>query len=167
MSGVFCLDSLVESIMIKILVSSCLLGEPVRYDGKSKPVSHQILQKWQSLGCVVSFCPEVAGGLPTPRPAAEINRDGIVLTADSMDVTEAFKLGAQKALSLCVTNNIKFALLKEGSPSCGRNEIYDGLHQGKKISGMGLTAELLEKNGIKVFSEFQIETMALVINKNE
>lgn len=150
---------------MRILVSSCLLGEPVRYDGKSKPVSHQILQKWQSQDRIISFCPEVAGGLPIPRPAAEISHDGKVLTANSIDVTEAFDLGAQKALSLCLKNNVKFALLKEGSPSCGRNEIYDGSHQGNKISGMGLTAQLLEKNDIKVFSEFQIEVLALLINK--
>ena len=152
--------------MFKVLVSSCLLGEPVRYDGKSKPVSHQILHQWQSQGLIVSFCPEVAGGLPTPRPAAEISHEGRVLTAHAIDVTDAFLLGAQKALSLCLKNNIKFALLKEGSPSCGRNEIYDGSHQNKKISGMGLTAELLEKNGIKVFSEFQIEVLDLIINKS-
>jgi len=151
---------------MKILVSSCLLGEPVRYDGKSKPVSHQILHQWQSQGRIISFCPEVAGGLSTPRAAAEISQKGRVLTANAIDVTDAFLLGAQKTLSLCLKNNVKFALLKEGSPSCGRNEIYDGSHQGNKISGMGLTAKLLEENGIKVFSEFQIEAMALLINKS-
>lgn len=152
--------------MFKVLVSSCLLGEPVRYDGKSKGISHQILDKWQSQGRIISFCPEVAGGLPTPRPAAEISHSGRVLTIDSIDVTDAFLLGAQKALSLCLKNKIKFAILKEGSPSCGRNEIYDGSHQNRKISGMGLTAELLERNGIKVFSEFQIEVMDLIVNKS-
>jgi len=151
---------------MKILVSSCLLGEPVRYDGQSKPVSHKVLQKWQSLDLIISFCPEVAGGLPIPRSAAEINNKRKVVTANNQDVTEAFILGAQKALSLCLRNNIKFALLKEASPSCGRNEIYDGSHQNTKISGMGLTAELLEKNGIKVFSELQIETMDFLINKS-
>jgi len=152
--------------MIKILVSSCLLGEPVRYDGNSKPIYHQILEKWKSEGRVISFCPEVAGGLPTPRAAAEIVKGGKILTAESIDVTKEFILGAKKALALCLKNNVKFVLLKEGSPSCGRNEIYDGSHQGNKISGMGLTAELLEKNGITVFSEFQIEEMDLIMSKS-
>ncbi|SFD29100.1 DUF523 domain-containing protein [Pseudoalteromonas denitrificans] len=149
--------------MNKILVSSCLLGEPVRYDGSSKPLLHKLLTLWQQQGRIISFCPEVAGGLPIPRDAAEIVSDGSVLTVSGDDVTKEFELGAKKALSICTKNQIKFALLKEGSPSCGRNEIYDGSHQGVKVSGLGLTAKLLEENGIRVFSENQIESLYLKV----
>ena len=150
--------------MKKILVSSCLLGEPVRYDGKSKPLLHKLLELWLQQGRIISFCPEVAGGLPTPRAAAEINSDGRVLNAAALDVTEQFNLGAQQALLRCVHNQISFALLKEGSPSCGRNRIYDGSHRGIKIAGMGVTAKLLEQNGIRVFSEDQIDELHLLID---
>jgi uncharacterized protein YbbK (DUF523 family) len=74
-------------------------------------------------------------------------------------VTQEFQLGAKQALRLCQQYNIRFALLKESSPSCGRNTIYDGSHSGIKVVGMGLTASLLEKNGIKVFSEQQMPAL--------
>ncbi len=151
--------------MEKILVSSCLLGEKVRYDGNGKQLINNELAKWIAQGRVVSFCPEVAGGLPIPRDAAEIARNGKVLTASLEDVTPQFQLGAKKALLTCVEHNIKFALLKEGSPSCGRNFIYNGLHQNIKIKGMGLTAQLLEQNGIQVFSEEQINSLKISLEQ--
>lgn len=141
--------------MHKILVSSCLLGQPVRYDGQSKGLKNDILTLWLQEKRVVAFCPEVAGGLPTPRPPAEINTEKVI-TVKGKDVTSEFQLGAQKALALCKAQQIKFALLKESSPSCGRNNIYDGSHSGVKVSGMGLTAGKLVKAGIQVFSEDQL-----------
>jgi uncharacterized protein YbbK (DUF523 family) len=141
--------------MHKVLVSSCLLGQPVRYDGQSKGLTSDILIQWLQEKRVVAFCPEVAGGLPTPRPPAEINV-AKVITAKGEDVTREFQLGAEKALALCKTQQIKFALLKESSPSCGRNTIYDGSHKGVKVPGMGLTAEQLVKAGVQVFSEEQL-----------
>ena len=114
---------------------------------------------WQQQKLIVPFCPEVAGGLPTPRDPAEISNDKVITNIGD-DVTAEFKLGARKALQLCQQHNIRFALLKESSPSCGRNTIYDGSHSGTKVKGMGLTASLLEKNGIQVFSEQQLPALA-------
>ncbi|GMM85297.1 DUF523 domain-containing protein [Pseudoalteromonas sp. MTN2-4] len=141
--------------MHKILVSSCLLGQPVRYDGQSKGLTNDILTRWLQEKRVVAFCPEVTGGLPTPRAPAEINAERVIMTTGE-DVTSEFQLGAQKALALCDAQQIKFALLKESSPSCGRNTIYDGSHNGVKVAGMGLTAKKLVKAGIQVFSEEQL-----------
>ena len=153
--------------MHKVFVSSCLLGQPVRYDGQSKGLKNDILTLWLQEKRVVAFCPEVAGGLPTPRPPAEINAAKVV-TATGEDVTGEFQLGAEQALALCNAQQIKFALLKESSPSCGRNNIYDGSHKGVKVAGMGLTAEKLVKAGIQVFSEEQLPELvsALAIAEN-
>jgi uncharacterized protein YbbK (DUF523 family) len=154
--------------MHKILVSSCLLGQPVRYDGQSKGLASNMLTQWLQEKRVVAFCPEVAGGLPTPRPPAEINLEKVIAVTGE-DVTDEFQLGAEKALALCKSQQIKFALLKESSPSCGRNTIYDGSHRGVKVAGMGLTAEKLVKAGIQVFSEEQLpELMAAlaIVEKN-
>lgn len=144
--------------MHKILVSSCLLGAPVRYDGSGQQLLHPQLIAWQQEERIVAFCPEIAGGLSTPRDPAEIV-NGKVITNTGDDVTPEFQLGAKQALRLCQQYNIRFALLKESSPSCGRNTIYDGSHSGIKVVGMGLTASLLEKNGIKVFSEQQMPAL--------
>ncbi|MCQ8880129.1 DUF523 domain-containing protein [Pseudoalteromonas shioyasakiensis] len=144
--------------MEKILVSSCLLGTPVRYDGSGQKLVHPQITTWQSQGVIIPLCPEVAGGLSTPRAPAEIIHDKVVTNAGE-DVTVAFKLGAQKALQLCLHHNIRFALLKESSPSCGRNSIYDGSHRGIKVTGMGVTAALLANNDIKVFSEQQMPAL--------
>ncbi|MEL7478346.1 MAG: DUF523 domain-containing protein [Pseudomonadota bacterium] len=153
--------------MHKILVSSCLLGQPVRYDGQSKGLTSDILTRWLQEKRVVAFCPEVAGGLSTPRSPAEINV-AKVITSTGEDVTIEFQLGAEKALALCKAQQIKFALLKESSPSCGRNNIYDGSHNGVKVPGMGLTAEQLVKAGVQVFSEEQLPELvsALAIADN-
>lgn len=144
--------------MEKILVSSCLLGTPVRYDGTGVQLLHPQIMTWQQQKLIVPFCPEVAGGLPTPRDPAEISNDKVITNIGD-DVTAEFKLGARKALQLCLQHNIRFALLKESSPSCGRNTIYNGSHSGIKVIGMGLTAALLEKNAIQVFSEQQMPAL--------
>ena len=144
--------------MHKILVSSCLLGAPVRYDGCGQQLLHPQLITWQQQGRIVAFCPEIAGGLSTPRDPAEIINGQVITNMDD-DVTTEFKLGARKALQLCQQHNIRFALLKESSPSCGRNTVYDGSHSGIKVIGMGLTASLLENNDIKVFSEQQMPAL--------
>ena len=151
--------------MEKILVSSCLLGAPVRYDGTGQELTHPQITTWQLQGMIVSLCPEVAGGLSTPRAPAEISHDKVITNNDE-DVTVAFKLGAHKALQLCLFHNIRFALLKKSSPSCGRNTIYDGTHSGVKITGMGLTAEILVSNGIQVFSEVQLPALLKALAKD-
>jgi len=152
--------------MKKILVSACFLGEKVRYDGKHKTLSHSIIQKWQSEGRLISVCPEVAGGLPVPRPAAEIsNRNGKVITSQNLDVSVAFQHGADIALKLCNKHDIHYALLKESSPSCGSNTVYDGSFSGQKIPGEGKTTKLLRLHGIEVYSELTIEGLIEAIVK--
>jgi uncharacterized protein YbbK (DUF523 family) len=150
--------------MQKILVSRCLLGHRVRYDGGVHG-PFDLLQRWQAEGRVVALCPEVAGGLPTPRPAAEIPSgqgaqvlDGLlpVLTSDGEDVTAAFVAGAEQALALVRQHGIRLALLKARSPSCGNRENYDGSFNGVKVVGEGVTAAALRRAGVLVFSEEEL-----------
>lgn len=156
--------------MERVLVSSCLLGEPVRYHGGHSRVDDPPLQRWIEEGRVVALCPEAAGGLPTPRPAAEIVRrsDGVrVLTAAGHDVTDAFTRGAEEAVRLCRQHAIRVAILKESSPSCGSRTIYDGTFTGRKIDGAGLTASRLVESGVRVFSEREIDRAAEYLNELE
>ena len=150
--------------MEKILVSACLLGENVRYDGENQLLNNKTLARWHKNGQLISLCPEVAGGLSIPRPPAEINQQsGLVITAFGEDVSRQFYQGAQITLNICKQQKIRFALLKESSPSCGSATIYDGNFSSEKMSGQGVTASLLMKNGIKVFSEKNIETLIAAI----
>lgn len=154
--------------MDKILVSRCLLGHAVRYDGGAHgPIS--LLLQWQAEGRVVALCPELAGGLPTPRPPAEIpgGQGAAVLdgrlpvrTVDGEDVGAAFLAGAQAALALVRQHGIRVAVLKARSPSCGNLENYDGSFSGRRVPGEGVTAALLRRAGVRVFNEEQLEEAA-------
>ena len=146
--------------MQKILVSACLLGEKVRYNGTDKLSSHPAISQWQSEKRIVPLCPEVSGGLPTPRPPAELQPDHRVIAKFGGDVTAQFEKGAAIALKLCQQHHIQFALLKARSPSCGNKEIYDGSFTGKVITGAGVTAALLMEHGINVFNEEEIDGLA-------
>ncbi|MBF8754129.1 DUF523 domain-containing protein [Pseudomonas guariconensis] len=149
----------------KVLVSACLLGQPVRYDGRDS--GHpDLLQRWQAEGRVVPLCPEVAGGLPTPRPPAEIpggqgaavlDGQAQVVTVTGLDVSEAFLAGARQALALVREHGIRVAVLKAGSPSCGNRLTYDGTFSGVKVPGEGVTTALLRREGVQVFSELELE----------
>ncbi len=141
----------------KILISGCLLGQRVRYDAKVKIMQDPLLQKWLEKGILLPTCPEVSAGLPTPRPAAEIKPKGSIETEAGEDVTEAFRDGANKALTLALEHKIKIAILTERSPSCGSNKIYDGSFSRTLIDGQGKTCELLRENGIFVFNQFQLQ----------
>lgn len=141
---------------MKILVSACLLGIPCRYDGKSKPNEKVISLKEKYE--IIPACPECLGGLTTPRPPAEIS-GARVIRCDGKDVTDEYNLGAQKALEIARENDIKIAVLKSKSPSCSNKEIYDGTHTRKLISGKGITARLLIKNGIKVIDEGELDSL--------
>src|SRR5574344_1313266 len=136
--------------MEKILVSACLLGDKVRYDGGSNPVS--FLDELSKHFQIVPFCPEVEGGLSIPREPAEIV-GASVLTKGGKDVTKNYQDGAERALNLCKFFGIRYAILKDGSPACGPRQIHDGKFDGIKIDGLGVTARLLVANGIKVFAE--------------
>lgn len=161
--------------MQKILVSRCLLGHPVRYDGGSfGPLS--LLERWQDEGRIVPLCPEVAGGLPTPRPAAEIAGgqgaevlDGraAVITCDGIDVSQAFLLGAETALRLVREHGIGIAVLKARSPSCGNRENYDGSFSGTRVTGEGVTAAALRRAGVQVFSEEELTAAEAALNQLE
>jgi len=151
----------------KILISACFLGNPVRYDGSSLDVaakagleSQVIIDVWQREGRLISICPEVAGGLSTPRPPAEIQLSesgSCVLTEAGDDVTESFIRGADLAVRLCQQYNVKMAVLTESSPSCGSSNIYNGEFEGLKISGEGVTTAALRQHRIEVFSQFSLE----------
>ena len=153
--------------MESILISSCLIGEPVRYNGVDKRCDAEILLRWRGEGRLVPVCPEVSGGLPVPRPPAEIanamgglkvlQETARVVNAAGQDVTLQFVLGAEAALELARAKGIRIAVLKEGSPSCGTGYTYDGTFSGKKVAQPGVTAALLQQAGIHVFSEAQLE----------
>lgn len=160
--------------MIQVLVSSCLLGKTVRYNASDAPCDKKILSQWQNEGRLIHFCPEFAVGFPIPRPPAEIaGGDGkMVLSGQvkvientGMDVTEKFVEGAKKTCDFAIEMDVKIAILTDGSPSCGSTFVYDGNFTGKQISGKGVTTELLEQNGIRIFNENQIED-ALVLLKS-
>lgn len=149
----------------KILVSGCFLGLNVRYDGGHQLIVNRLFAQWQEQGRLIAHCPEVAGGLSIPRKPAEINqKDNRVITIDGEDVTDAFLSGAEQALLICRQHKIRYALLKESSPSCGSQTVYDGSFKQRKIAGQGITARLLSENGIKVFSENTIEELARLLD---
>ena len=136
--------------MENILVSACLLGVSCRYDGKSKPNENVIALKDRYN--IIPVCPEIMGGLPTPRKASEIQGCQVVM-GDGTNVTKEYRKGAEEVLKLCRLFECKRAVLKEKSPSCGCGKVYDGTFSGKLIDGNGITAKLLMENGIEVFGE--------------
>ncbi|MBW2590656.1 MAG: DUF523 domain-containing protein [Deltaproteobacteria bacterium] len=160
--------------MVRVLVSACLMGERVRYDGKKRLCTSSILKQWKDDGRVVPFCPEVAGNLSVPRLSAEIiagtgievlKESAKVFNINGRDITESFIKGAREALRIVKEMQIKLAVLKDGSPSCGKTSIYDGSFSGSKRPGKGVTTTLLEKNGISVFSESEIQKAATYLDK--
>lgn len=161
--------------MQKILVSRCLLGHRVRYDGGASGPFDQ-LQAWLDEGRVVPLCPEVAGGLPTPRAAAEIpGGQGLqvlegkasVITTEGEDVSAQFLSGAYQALDLVQKHDIRIAVLKANSPSCGNLLTYDGTFSGVKVSGEGVTAALLKRHGVQVFSELELAEAAKALSTQD
>ncbi|MFP3889269.1 DUF523 domain-containing protein [uncultured Ralstonia sp.] len=160
--------------MQRVLVSACLLGQPVRYDGGTVATEGGILACWQMEGRVVPMCPEMAGGLPVPRLPAEIHGDGggaavlrgaaRVVEHHGHDVTEAFVQGAQRALEAAREAGVQVAVLTERSPSCGSTFLYDGSFSSQLQPGEGVTAALLREHGIRVFSQHQLEDAARLLD---
>lgn len=142
---------------MKILVSACLLGVGCRYDGASKPIPklRELLKKHTC----IPVCPEILGGLPTPRVPAERQGGTRVVNKDGEDVTEAFIKGTAEVLRLADLYHCKAALLKEKSPSCGCGMIYDGTFTGTLVEGDGMTAQLLRKKGLDLYGESQIDEL--------
>ena len=139
---------------MKILISNCFLGENCKYNGGNN-YNAELLNVLKNHE-LIPVCPETFGGLKSPRLPAEIVGDK-VLFSDGSDATEAFVKGAEKALEIAKAQGVKVAVLKANSPSCGSGIIYDGTFTGKKVSGYGVAAKLLKENGIKVYSEQDIE----------
>lgn len=136
-----------------ILVSACLLGTLCRYNGLG--VLDEAVRELMGEANLIPVCPEITGGLSTPRVPAERvgNR---VITRTGGDVTEQYRRGAEETLKLARLYGCRLAVLKERSPSCGSGTIYDGTHTGKLTGGDGVTAELLKASGIAVFGESEI-----------
>ncbi|MCP3924716.1 MAG: DUF523 domain-containing protein [Desulfobacterales bacterium] len=148
--------------MKKILVSSCLLSEKVRYNGKIIYLEIPLLRLWKERDIIVPFCPEVEAGLPVPRPPCEIcggnGKDVLqskarVIDKNGDDLTDQFIKGAEMAVKVIKDQDVVAAVLKNGSPSCGSSYIYDGTFEDRKIRGKGVTTTMLEQNNIKVFNE--------------
>lgn len=134
------------------LCSACLLGLCTRYDGKVKRTYPKVLALAKK-EILIPVCPEQLGGQPTPRPSAEI-RDNRVIDTSGKDITDQFVKGAEEALKIALLYNVKEAILKQRSPSCGSGQLK--MLNGDIIEGDGITTELLKKNGIKVISEEEL-----------
>ena len=136
---------------MNILVSSCLLGIPCRYDGQSKPC--EAVRRLAGRHRLIPVCPEVLGGLPTPREPSEIRPDGRVYSRTGQDVSEAYLAGAREALRIARLHGCSLAILKEKSPSCGCGRVYDGSFTHTLTAGDGICTALLRRNGIRVIGE--------------
>lgn len=143
----------------RFVVSACLVGAACRYDGQSQPFepARELIRR----GLALPVCPEQMGGLPTPRVPCEQVRgeDGAIriMDADGEDRTEAFERGAREALDLLRLYGAQAALLKAHSPSCGCGMIYDGTFSGARVPGNGLFAQLLQDEGLEVFTEVDMD----------
>ncbi len=137
-----------------LIISACLMGERCRYDGKSHPLDNiDVLKERFHL---IPICPEVMGGLSTPRLPCEI-QCGRVIRSDGADMTKPYQKGAEASLAIAQKKHCKKALLKEKSPSCGKNFRYDGSFSAKLTEGSGITTELFLQNGITVWNETEID----------
>ncbi len=159
----------------KILISSCLLGNAVRYDATDLKQDDKQLAKWFKEDRLVAFCPEVAAGMSIPRAPAEIIggsgeavllNDARVIDNTDKDVTDFFIKGAQQALEICINQNIQIAILTERSPSCGGQQIYNGQFNQTRIPGEGVTTALLRLNHIKVYNQHQINEVQHYVYKH-
>lgn len=145
----------------KAIISACLLGEKIRYDGGSNPIQALIDLdiEW------IRVCPEVMGGLPTPRPPSERIGDRVV-NVEGTDVTREFKQGVRKALECIDEKEIDFAVLKSRSPSCGSGWIYDGSFSSRLVQGNGLLTEKIKEKGIRLFTEEDAEELLGYLNQS-
>ncbi len=132
---------------MKIMVSACLLGENCKYNGGNN-LSQKVLDFIKGHE-VIPVCPEVMGGLPTPRLSSEIV-NGVVTASDGHSVDDEFRKGAHMGLALAEENKVELVILQSRSPSCGVKQVYDGTFSGDKIEGQGIFAQLLIENGYKI-----------------
>ena len=140
---------------MKAMISKCMLGEPCRYDGKSKPLDEDILNRLKEKYELIPFCPEEVA-LPTPRPPARFIGDKII-DINGVDKTEAFLKGANEALNLCKKEGIKLFIGKEKSPSCGIKKTSAYINGCEcKCDAPGMTAKILKEEGIELLSEWDL-----------
>lgn len=137
-----------------IAVSACLAGVKCRYDGASLPCSKIVDLVGKRKAVLV--CPELLGGLPVPRPPAEIV-GARVTTVDGQDLTVEYRSGAEAALKIVMEAGCHQAVLKARSPSCGSGRIYDGSFSGRTVAGDGVFASLLKQAGIDVYTDEEYE----------
>ncbi len=142
--------------MIKILISSCLLGNNCKWNGRNN--GREIIMSIKDKVEFIPVCSEVLGGLPIPRIPSEIVGKRVI-NEINLDVTNQFLEGAEKVLQIAKENNVKYAIFKERSPSCGVHQIYNGKFKRIVKKGKGITTKLLEKNGIRVYSDEEIEML--------
>jgi len=141
----------------KILISACLIGEKVKYDGNDNCLDDAIIQQWQEEGVLVPLCPEVLGGLSVPRPACEVvEGTRTVICKTGENVSDAFEKGAHESLRIAQEEGICMAILKARSPSCGKDIIYDGTFTSTRVNDSGIACKLLQESGIPVFSEEEL-----------
>ena len=131
------------------LISACLIGENVKYDGGNN--LHSLARSLYESGQAIPVCPEVLGGLSIPRVPSEMVGSRVI-AADGTDVTAQFHRGAEQTLALAKKHHIKTAILQARSPSCGSQTVYDGSFSGRLIPGQGITTRLLEAHGIEVIT---------------
>jgi len=149
---------------VRILVSQCLLGIDCRYDGGNNdcPQLVGLMDRCE----LIPVCPEVLGGMTTPRLPSE-RLAGRVVDREGGDVTAAFERGAKQAVKLAKLYGVKYAVLKQSSPSCGTRTVYDGSFSGNKIPGMGVTAKMLEDEGIRLFDEKSVDALVSILEDEQ
>lgn len=149
---------------MKIVVSACLMGESCKYNGLDN-YHRELVEACERTGTeVLLVCPEVFGGLPTPRKPSEIV-NGEVRTCEGVSVDREFRLGAQRALDICEQaggpEEIAAIILQDRSPSCGAGRIYDGTFSGKLAAGNGVFVDLLLRNGYRVIPASEFDSCML------
>lgn len=142
--------------METILVSACLLGDNVKYDGKNN--YDQRIEQLKEIFDIVPICPECFGGLPTPRIPSEI-KNSEVFNKEGQNVTENFRVGAHKVINIVNFKHVKKAVLMDRSPSCGVHKIYNGRFNGTLIDGQGVCAKLLKEHGVDIYTIDEIDLL--------
>ncbi|MDU1579754.1 DUF523 domain-containing protein [Finegoldia magna] len=144
--------------MQNVLISACLLGVDCKYNGSNNKLDDKIIHSLKEKYNLIPVCPEIMGGMPTPRNPVEIS-DGKVFDYDGEEFTKEFEKGSEEVVKLAKLYDATIAILKENSPSCGSNYIYDGTFNHQKIKGMGIAAHKLSKENIKLFSEENVKIL--------
>lgn len=144
--------------MQNVLISACLLGVDCKYNGSNNKLDEETINLLKEKYNLIPVCPEIMGGMPTPRNPVEIT-DGKVFDNDGVEFTKEFEKGSEEVLKLAKLYDTTIAILKENSPSCGSNYIYDGTFNHQKIKGKGIAAHKLSKENIKLFTEENVKIL--------